>query len=122
MTLPAFDLSGDRPAGIHSATPRELRIRFGEQNRRRKIVFGRLERITRIARRTGHLARMIVDGSFVTAKHESSGVDVFLIFDETFDSSRRDGETSLLIDHAIAEAHFGARVFWLRRPAAFGGE
>ena len=101
---------------------RELSTRFGQQNRTREIVFGRLERIARIAKRTGHLARMIVYGSFVTAKPEPNDVDVFLIFDETFDSSMCDVETLLLLDHAAADAHFGASVFWLRRPAVYGGE
>lgn len=91
-------------------------------NRTREIVFGRLERIARIAKRTGHLARMIVYGSFVTTKPKPNDVDIFLIFDETFDSSICDTETLLLLDHATADAHFGASLFWLRRPAAFGGE
>jgi len=30
--------------------------------------------------------------------------------------------TWLLFDHAAAQAHFGASVFWLRRLAALGGE
>jgi len=122
LTLPAFDSNGDLPIGIHPATLRELSTRFGQQNRTREIVFGRLERIARIAKRTGHLARMIVYGSFVTAKPEPNDVDVFLIFDETFDSSMCDVETLLLLDHAAADAHFGASVFWLRRPAVYGGE
>ena len=28
----------------------------------------------------------------------------------------------MLLDHATADTYFGASVFWLRRPAAFGGE
>ena len=28
----------------------------------------------------------------------------------------------MLFDHAAAQAHFGASVFWLRRLAALGGE
>jgi hypothetical protein len=32
------------------------------------------------------------------------------------------GETRLLFDHLVAEAHFGASVFWLRRLAALEGE
>ena len=31
-------------------------------------------------------------------------------------------EARLLFDHAAAQAHFGASVFWLRRLAALGGE
>lgn len=122
MTLPAFDSKGDLPPGIHPATLPEVCKRFGEQNRTREIVFGRLERIARIAKCTGHLVRMIVYGSFVTAKPEPNDVDVFLIFDETFDASACDPETILLLDHATADAHLGASVFWLKRPAAFGGE
>lgn len=122
MTLPAFDPNGDLPIGIHPASLSELGERFGQQNRTREIVFGRLERIARIAKRTGHLARMIVYGSFVTTKPEPNDVDVFLIFDETFDSSICDLETLLLLDHATADAHFGASVFWLKRPAVYGGE
>jgi hypothetical protein len=65
---------------------------------------------------------MIVFGSFVTTKPEPNDVDVFLVFDETFDASMSDAETLLLLDHADASANYGASVFWLRRPAAFGGE
>lgn len=122
MTLPSFNSKGDLPSGIHTATLQEISLRFGELNRTREILYGRLERIARIVRRTGHLARMIVYGSFVTTKPEPNDVDVFLIFDETFDSSMCNSETLLLLDHAAADAYFGASVFWLRRPAAFGGE
>ena len=75
-----------------------------------------------LASKTGHLARMIVFGSFVTAKEEPHDVDLFLVFDEAFDAVQCDGETLLMLDHAAADSHFGASVFWIRRPAAFGGE
>ena len=42
--------------------------------------------------------------------------------DDTFDMGRLTGETRVLFDHAAAQAHFGASVFWLRRIAALGGE
>lgn len=32
------------------------------------------------------------------------------------------GEARLVFDHAAADAHFGASVFWSRRLAALGGE
>jgi len=41
---------------------------------------------------------------------------------DSFDVSVATGETRLLFDHLAAEAHFGARVFWLRRLAALEGE
>lgn len=82
----------------------------------------RIQRIHEIASATGHLARFVVYGSFVTSKPNPNDVDVFMVFDDTFDASAQDAEVSLLLDHAAADAHFGASVFWLRRPAAFGGE
>ena len=42
--------------------------------------------------------------------------------DNTFDIGRLTGETRVLFDHAAAQAHFGASVFWLRRIATPGGE
>jgi hypothetical protein len=64
----------------------------------------------------------VVYGSFVTSKPNPIDVDVFMVFDDAFDASAYGTEVALLLDHAAADAHFGASVFWLRRPAAFGGE
>ena len=50
------------------------------ENRTREVLFTRLARIDAIARRTGHLARMILYGSFVTSKPEPNDIDVFLVF------------------------------------------
>jgi hypothetical protein len=61
-------------------------------------------------------------GSFVSAKIEPADVDVFLLMKDTFDVGQVTGETRVLFDHAVAQAHFGASVFWLRRVAALGGE
>ena len=61
-------------------------------------------------------------GSFVTGKPIPNDVDVFMVFDDAFDASACNAEQLLLLDHATADAYFGASVFWLRRPAAFGGE
>ena len=122
MTVPTLNSDGNLPAGIHRATLREICDAFGWQTRTRALVYSRLDRIAQIVRQTGHLARMIVYGSFVTSKPEPNDIDVFLVFDENFDASACDPETMLLLDHATADAHFGASVFWLRRPAAFGGE
>lgn len=41
----------------------------------------RLERIYTLVRATGHLARFIIFGSFVTAKAEPNDVDIFLLMD-----------------------------------------
>ena len=58
----------------------------------------------------------------MTAKPDPNDVDVFMIMDDAFDLSQITGEERLLFDHASAQAHFGASIFWLRRLAAFPSE
>jgi hypothetical protein len=120
--LPAFGKEGDLPPGIHRSTLGETLRRFGKGSRQRFTVARRLERIYRVAVGTGQLARFVVFGSFVTAKREPADVDVFLLMEDTFDIRQLTGEARVLLDHAAAQAHFGASVFWLRRLAALGGE
>jgi hypothetical protein len=120
--LPAFQENGDLPPGIHQASLQEVMLRFGVSTRRRKVVSERLERIFRVAVTTGHVARFIVFGSFITAKPDPNDVDIFLLMENSFDESVLTGEARLLFDHGSADTFFGASVFWLRRLAALGGE
>jgi hypothetical protein len=122
VPIPAQFDGADLPPGVHRATLREVLDRFSPQTPRRKVIGERLARVYQLALLTGHLARFVVFGSFVTAKPEPNDVDVFLLMADTFDMSQVAGETRLLFTHAAAQAHFGASVFWLRRLAAFGGE
>lgn len=113
---------GDLPIGVHASTLVELAAAFGCTSRERQILFERIARIHRVAAATRHLARFVVFGSFVSEKPVPNDVDIFMVFDDDFDASVCDHEAMLLLDHATADAYFGASVFWLRRPAAFGGE
>jgi len=122
MALPELTDSGELPIGIHSATLHETLVRFGSGHPQRVAVGERLERIYRIAAASGHLSRFIVFGSFVTDKSDPKDVDVVLVMSDSFDGDRLQGESALLFDHAAADAHFGASVFWVRRLAALGGE
>lgn len=122
MALPSFTESGDLPVGVHVASFSELVARLGSQTTQRRRVLLRLERVLALARGTGHLSRMIVFGSFVTSKPDPNDVDVFLLMDDAFEVATVAGEARLVFDHAAAEAHFGASVFWIRRLAALDGE
>ncbi len=122
MPLPPFTASGDLPPGVYRVTLREALERFGRSSLQRRSVAQRLECIYRVAQATGHLARFVVFGSFVTSKVAPNDVDVFLVMEDTFDATHLTGEASLLFDHAAAQAYFGGSVFWLRRLAALGGE
>lgn len=122
MSVPPFTNSGDLPPGVHRATLREVLTRFGVDATRRKVMALRLERIYQLASATGQLARFVVFGSFVTDKLDPNHVDVFMLMKDTFEIGSLAGEAGLLFDHAAAQAHFGASVFWMRRLAALGGE
>ena len=120
--LPPLGKDGDLPPGIYRVTLRETLRCFAKGSRQRFAVAQRLERIYRASVGTGQLARFVVFGSFVSAKREPADVDVFLLMEDTFDMGQLTGEARVLFDHAAAQAHFGASVFWLRRLAALGGE
>ena len=122
MPLPPFEANGDLPLGVHLATLQDVFSRFGNVTFRRMVIARRLERIHEIATSTGHLARFIVFGSFITSKPEPNDVDVFMLMEDSFEGNQLVGEARLLFDHTAAQSHFGASVFWLRRLAAFGGE
>ena len=121
MPLPPLTRSGELPLGVHQASLQEVLDRFGAGSSQRMSVADRLERVYRLARATGQLARFAVFGSFVTDKPEPNDVDLFLVMQDTFDVARFRGEMGLLFDHAAADAHFGASVFWVRELAALGG-
>ena len=122
MPLPELTVSGELPLGVHRASLRETLDRFAVGHSQRIAVGDRLERIYHVAAATGHLSRFVVFGSFVTDKPEPNDVDVFLVMDDSFDGDALQGESALLFDHAAADVHFGASVFWVRRLAAVGGE
>jgi len=110
------------PLGVHPGSLREVLDSFGVGSAQRKGLGLRLARVHGVAEATGHLARFVVFGSFVTSKNEPNDVDVFLVMAGAFDASQLSGEAPLLFDHGAAQAHFGASVFWLRRLAAWPNE
>jgi len=122
VSLPGFVDTGDLPPGIHTATLEEVENRFGSGSAARMQLSDRLRRIHDLASSTGHVARFVVFGSFVTAKSEPNDVDIVMLMEDNFDVSALKGEVALLFDHVVAQTVFGASVFWVRRLAALGGE
>lgn len=119
---PDFNDKGDLPPGIHQATLAEVIEHFGKGTPQRRIMARRLEHIYALVTQTGHLARFIIFGSFVTSKLDPGDIDIFLLMEDTFDASQLSGETALIFDHVTAQNYEGASIFWLRRLAALGGE
>jgi hypothetical protein len=122
VALPALNHEGDLPLGVHRASLQEVLARFAAGSAQRIAVGLRLQRIYAIAQATGYMRRFVVFGSFITAKEERNDVDVFLVMEDTFDPALLSREARRLFDHSIAQAQFGASVFWLRRLACLEGE
>jgi hypothetical protein len=120
MPLPPFTNDGDLPAGVHSVSFEEVAERFGTGNPRRSEVAERLSRIRKLALASGGLDRMIVFGSFVTAKPEPNDVDVVLVMRDDFELSACPSECAVLFDHRRADDELGASVFWVRPAHLFG--
>ncbi len=122
MNLPALEQHGDLPPGVHTASLAEVLERFGAGSLQRCTVAERLHRIYHLATSTGKLRRIVVFGSFVTAKPDPNDVDIVILMEDDFDLASVTGEAAIIFQHLEADAHFGASVFWTRRSAALGGE
>ena len=114
MALPKFNEAGDLPPGVHQATLDEVVSRFGSAQGRRGVCTRRLRHVYTLAKRTGRLQRFIIFGSYVTAKPNPNDVDVVLVMDGAFRLEDCPIEVRALFDHAVAQARYGASIFWVR--------
>jgi hypothetical protein len=55
-----------------------------------------------------------VFGSYVTNKEEPNDVDVILVMNDDFHPAETAVEVRGLFDHAVAQARYGASVFWIQ--------
>jgi hypothetical protein len=114
MSIPDFDESGDLPPGVHRATLDEVIQRFSSVGGQRGMCAHRLSHVHELARRTGHLKRFVIFGSYVTAQPNPNDVDVVLVMDDAFRLEECPVESRGLFDHAVAQARYGASIFWIR--------
>jgi hypothetical protein len=83
IAIPAFRADGYLPDGLHLASEAEITFRFGAPTKRRKRLTIRLREWIDLARRVGAL-RLLVDGSFVTAKPEPNDIDSVILLPADF--------------------------------------
>jgi hypothetical protein len=93
--IPPFRDDGYLPAGLHPAGDAEVLFRFGTSSRRRRRLALRLRRWIELARAVGAL-RLMIDGSFVTAKLEPDDVDAVLLLPAGFQDQVEDGSAAAL--------------------------
>jgi hypothetical protein len=114
MTLPAFNEAGDLPPAIYKASLDEVRTRFDFGSGKRAACSRRLSHIYALAKRVAQLHRFILFGSYVTNKPEPNDLDIILIMDDEFRLEDCPLEAQGLFDHAVAQARYGASIFWVR--------
>jgi hypothetical protein len=81
--IPAFRPDGYLPVGLHPASEADVTFRFGSSTRRRRRLVLRLRRWVDLARRI-RARRLLVDGSFVTAKPDPNDIDAVVLLPADF--------------------------------------
>ena len=82
-SIPEFRADGYLPEGLHLASDAEVIFRFGAWSRRRRRLVLRLLRWLELARDVG-AHRLLLDGSFVTAKEEPDDIDAVILLPRDF--------------------------------------
>ena len=81
--IPPFRPDGYLPEGGYVCSEAEVLFRFGSSSRRRRRLVLRLRRWLELGRQIG-AQRLLVDGSFVTAKEESHDIDSVILLPHDF--------------------------------------
>jgi hypothetical protein len=81
--IPAFRADGYLPEGLYLASEAEVLFRFGTSTRRRRRLALRVRRWIELARDVGG-QRLLIDGSFITAKGEPNDIDAVLLIPTNF--------------------------------------
>jgi len=81
--IPPFRPDGYLPEGVHVCSEADVIFRFGSSSRQRRRLALRLRRWIELGRHLG-AKRLLVDGSFVTAKEEPQDVDTVILLAQNF--------------------------------------
>src|SRR5262249_41732827 len=93
--------------GVHPSTMDDVVARLGTGTPQRQAVTASLREIYDLARPSGKLDRVILFGSYVTARPEPNDVDIVLVMRDDFDLHACDRYTRRLFDHQRAANSFG---------------
>ena len=99
--IPAFRSDGYLPDGVHLASEAEITFRFGSAGARRRRLILRVRRWIQLARSV-KARRILIDGSFVTAKLNPNDVDAVILLPADFGHQVDEGiEVALELDGMI---------------------
>lgn len=99
--IPAFRSDGYLPEGLHRADEAEVTFRFGPVTPRRRRLILRLRRWIALAKQVG-ARRILIDGSFVTAKPDPHDIDAVILLPGDFQSQvGRDLDAALELEEML---------------------
>lgn len=90
LRIPQFRADGYLPEGFYLASEAEVLFRFGSPTRRRRRLALRLRRWVELARQVGG-RRLLIDGSFVTAKDKPNDIDAVILLPPDFQEHVEEG-------------------------------
>jgi hypothetical protein len=81
MPIPDYKEGGTLPPGVHLCTLEEIKERFGRFriSDRRSRLYRQLVEYVALARTSGEVQALIIDGSFVTEKVEPGDIDLIVV-------------------------------------------
>jgi hypothetical protein len=82
-TIPDFRQDGYLPEGLFLASEAEVTFRFGTETKKRRRLVHRIRHWIRIARDV-RAPRLLIDGSFITAKSDPNDVDAVILLPSDF--------------------------------------
>ena len=119
MALPPFDPNGDLPEGLHQADTTEFFARFGSGTVQREQVAARLRRVFELVQPLGIISRVIIWGSFITAKPEPADADILWVTLPEFDRGRLAVQVDILFDPVLAKRLYGIDVLFIPEGSAY---
>ena len=113
MSIPALREHGWLPKGHHPATWEQIADRFGgEPGSRRAAIFSGLLRWRDAVRGKQMNGRLILNGSFISAKAEPGDFDVLFVYDNaSANIIAQDAKALRLLDSAHCKALYGGDVW-----------
>jgi len=103
--IPEFRADGYLPEGLHFASEAEVVFRFGASTARRRRLALRLRRWIGLIREIGG-KRLLLDGSFVTAKQNPDDIDAIVLLPPDFGMQIAQGiESALELERMLLNRH-----------------
>jgi hypothetical protein len=94
-SIPPFRADGYLPEGLYLATEAEVTFRFGASTRQRRRLTLRWRRWLQVCRQVGG-RRLLLDGSFVTAKPTPNDLDAVVLLPTDFEAQISKGNEAAL--------------------------